>query len=65
MKHKRKILSAYTVARYCSDTTDVAYGIEEIQEKIRERYRLNKRTPYYFYTRLSKLKDKLNKLNNK
>ena len=62
MKQRRKILSAYTVARYCSDITDVTYGIEEIQEKIRERYGTNKKIPLYFYSRLSKLKDKLNKL---
>ena len=65
MKRSKKILSAYTVARYCSDITDVTYGIEEIQEKIIEIYRANKRPPYYFYTRLSKLKEKLNKLINK
>jgi len=58
-------LSAYTVARYCSDITDVTYGIEEIQEKIRERYRTNKRIPYYFYIRFSKLKEKLKKLTDK
>jgi hypothetical protein len=65
MKHKRKILSAYTVAQYCTDITDLTYGIEEIREKISQRNRANKRTPHYFYTRLSKLKEKLNKLSTK
>jgi len=62
---KRKILSAYTIARYCTDIADVTYGIEEILGKIRERNRTNKRTPYYFYTRLSKLNEKLERLTDK
>jgi hypothetical protein len=57
-----KQLSAYTIARYCTDTTDVMYGIEEIREKISQRNKANRRVPYYFYTRLSKLKIKLKKL---
>ena len=65
MKRSRKILSSYTVARYCSDIADVAYRIEEIREKITERNRTSKKIPLYFYNRLSKLKNKLNKLTNK
>jgi len=61
----KRELSAYTIARYCSDVTDVTHGIDEIWERIRERNRVNKRSPYYFYNRLSKLKKKLNKLTNK
>ena len=62
MKQKRKILSAYTVARYCCDITDVEFGIDEIQEQIEARNRANKKIPLYFYSRLSKLEGKLNKL---
>jgi len=57
-----KKLSAYTVARYCSDTVDVRYGIDEIREKMSERYRANKKCPHYFYVRLKKLNSKLNKM---
>ena len=57
-----KELSAYTIARYCTDITDVTHGIEEIEEKIRERYKADKKSPHYFYVRLSKLNEKLNKL---
>jgi xanthine dehydrogenase molybdopterin-binding subunit B len=64
MKHKRKILSAYTVARYCSDITDVMCGIEEIRGVINQRNEAHKPVPLYFYTRLSKLNKKLTKLND-
>jgi hypothetical protein len=63
-----KLLSDYTIARYCTDIVDIIYGIDEIEEKISQRHRVNKRVPYYFYTRLSKLKEKLKKImikNNK
>jgi hypothetical protein len=64
MKAKKKILSIYTIARYCSDITDVTFGIDEIREKIIESYRTNKKCPSYFYIRLSRLEEKLTKLTN-
>ena len=58
-----KLLSAYTIARNCTDITDVTYGIDEIQEKISQRNRADKPIPRYFYNRLSKLQNKLNTFN--
>jgi len=57
-----KKLSAYTIARYCSDTADIMAGIDEIRERIGERNSAYRKSPHYFYTRLSKLKEKLKKL---
>ena len=59
-----KKLSAYTIARYCSDIADVVAGIDEVRERINERNRTYKKSPHYFYLRLSKLKEKLKKLIN-
>jgi len=57
-----KKLSAYTIARNCSDIGDVTTGIDEVRERIRERDRAYRKSPHYFYTRLSKLKEKLKEL---
>jgi hypothetical protein len=65
MRKTRKLLSAYTIARYCSDKTDVWAGIYEIYEKCAARRRANKIIPDYFYTRHSKLFDKLELLTEK
>jgi hypothetical protein len=55
-------LSNYTHARSCSDLTDVTTGIDEIREAIEIRLILRKQPPYYYYIRLKKLNNKLNKL---
>ena len=60
-----KKLSAYTHARWCSDTADIMYGIDEITDAIKHRNRAGKKVPFYFYVRLSKLKNKLSKLIDK
>jgi hypothetical protein len=60
-----KKLSAYTVARYCSDIADVTAGIDEITEAIQARYKSGRNTPHFYYVRLKKLKNELNKLTNK
>ena len=58
-----KLLSAYTIARNCTDIVDVTYGIDEIREKISQRNRVGKPIPRYFYNRLTKLQNKLKKFN--
>jgi hypothetical protein len=60
-----KQLSNYTNARYCSDIADVRAGMDEIWEAIQRRNSQNKDIPFYFHVRLTKLKNKLNKLTNK
>jgi hypothetical protein len=57
-----KKLSNYTHARYCCDIADVTTGIYEIKQTIEIRLILRKQPPYYYYIRLKKLNDKLNKL---
>lgn len=58
----KKILSTYTIAAYCSDTTDVQSGIDEIREVITYCNNHNKPVPSYFYSRLHKLEGKMRKL---
>jgi hypothetical protein len=60
-----KRLSNYTHARYCSDTTDLTAGVDEIKDAINERNKTKKSIPNYYYVRLTKLKNKLNKITNK
>jgi hypothetical protein len=65
MKQRKKMLSVYTVARYCSDKADVQYGIDEIMFRIGEMRNANKTSPYYFFVRLTKLEEKLELLTKK
>lgn len=60
-----KKLSNYTHSRYCSDEADLIAGIEEVREAIRQRNRDGKKIPYYYYLRLDKLNNKLDKLNKR
>lgn len=56
------MLSPYTIAANCTDMADLQGGIDDIKEAIRTYERLRKPIPNYFYSRLSKLMTKLNKL---
>jgi len=60
-----KQLSNYTHARYCSDINDVTVGIDEIREAIKSRMDAGQSVPYFYSSRLSKLRRKLNKLQGK
>ncbi len=60
-----KKLSNYTHAKYCLDSSDLMAGIQEIREAIENRNRDNKKIPYYYYVRISKLKEKLQTITNK
>ena len=55
-------LSAYTIAANCLDKSDCKSGIQEIRNLIKYRELINKSVPYYVYTRLGKLEDKLQNL---
>jgi hypothetical protein len=65
MKKTGKLLSAYTIARYCSDMDDVKFGMDEIWEKFWERRSAGKSAPVYFFTRLAKLNEKRDLLTEK
>jgi hypothetical protein len=60
-----KTLSAYTHARHCCDTADITAGIDEINKAINRRMKESKPVPYFYGVRLTKLKNKLNKLTDK
>lgn len=60
-----KKLSAYTIASNCADIDDVYSGITEIQDEIRNRERLGKKVPSYYYIRFHKLYNKYFSLRKK
>ena len=60
-----KKLSAYTIASNCADIDDVCAGIKEIQDEIRNRERLGKKVPAYYYIRYHKLYNKYFSLTKK
>ena len=60
IKITMKNLSAYTIAKYCSDETDCQYGINEIYAYIKR----TKKVPPRAHIRLFKLSEKLKKFNN-
>ena len=60
-----KPLSAYTIAKNCTDITDVTYGVDEIKEAVQRRLKSGKRVPSYYYIRLFHLKNKLVKFEHK
>ena len=57
-----KKLSNYTHARYCTDRADLTHGIEEVKDAISIRIVNSEKIPYYYYVRLSKLKSKLERI---
>jgi len=57
-----KKLSAYTHAKYCTDITDLQYGIQEIRDAVRERTQKDIKVPYFFFVRLKQLEAKLSKM---
>ena len=58
-KYLTKPLSAYTIVENGTDLTDWRNGADEISERIEQRKRLGLKIPDYYYTRLSKLLDKI------
>jgi hypothetical protein len=60
IKAKRK-LSAYTHAKYCTDLTDLRDGADEITDVIEWRKRNSLPIPDYYYIRLEKIMDKIDK----
>jgi len=54
-------LSAYTIARNCTDIADLTCGIDEIKEAMQIWLQSGKKIPSYYYTRLFHLKKKLAK----
>lgn len=60
-----KKLSAYTIAKYCSDITDVEYGLEEMKEYFSACEKERKKPTTTAYIRFSKLAIKRDKLKQK
>ncbi len=58
-KYLTKPLSAYTFVENGTDLTDWRAGADEISERIKQRRNFGLEIPYYYYTRLSKLLDKI------
>jgi hypothetical protein len=58
-KYLTKPLSAYTIVENGTDLTDWRDGTTEISERIEQRKRFGLKVPDYYYTRLSKLMDKI------
>jgi hypothetical protein len=56
-----KKLSEYTKASNCTDLTDLRYGAEKISEAIEYRKSQNLSIPDYYYIRLEKIMDKIDK----
>ena len=57
-----KRLSAYTHAKYCTDLSDLRYGADEISDAIEWRKIHYSKVPDYYYIRLEKIMDKIDKL---
>ena len=58
LKMKRyKVLSAYTIAKNCSDMNDVIFGINEVNQRIDQLQKSDKKVPPTFFIRLFKLYD--------
>lgn len=58
-------LTAYTIAKNCSDINDIISGIREINESIELYITVGKTVPTFWYIRLNKLNCKLNEIQNK
>jgi hypothetical protein len=56
-----KKLSEYTKAVNCTDLTDLRYGVDEISEAIECRKMLNMHVLDYYYIRLEKIMDRIDK----
>lgn len=56
-----KKLSAYTIAKNCTDLTDVLAGIEELNQYFRQCDNQKKKIPVSAYIRLFKLTEAQNK----
>ena len=55
-------LSPYTIASNCTDLTDIRDGINEIQDENERFVSEGKNVPSFFYSRLSKLQNKEEKI---
>jgi hypothetical protein len=55
-------LSSYTIAKNCSDITDLNDGVLEIKSAIYIRQKTNKKIPSFYAVRLGNLYDRINKL---
>ena len=58
-------LSPYTIASNCTDLIDIRDGINEIQDEIKRLVSEGENVPSFFYSRLSKLKTKRKKYEQK
>jgi hypothetical protein len=58
MNPKTKELSAYTIARNCTDITDVTAGIDEMKEAMQRCEKAGMKIPAFYDTRLFRLKKK-------
>jgi predicted RNA methylase len=61
IKVKNRKLSAYTHAKYCTDLTDLRGGANEITDAIEWRKYNSLPIPDYYYIRLEKIMDKIDK----
>lgn len=52
-------LSSYTIASNCTDLTDANDGFNEVYDAIKEYKKLGKKIPAFWYTRSSKLVDRI------
>lgn len=64
-KIKLPKLSAYTHANNCADIVDCQDGLAEIRDAMNVYFRAKKQPPLYYYSRICKLEQKLEKLSQK
>jgi hypothetical protein len=62
LKISYKILSAYTIAKNCSDVSDINFGLNELKEFIKQNNHVSCKLAY---NKIIALENKLNKLTTK
>lgn len=65
MTTKTNELSAYTIAKHCSDLSDIDAGMKEIEQYFKACEKIGKKPTDTAYIRYGKLGEKRNKLQKK